>query len=106
MGNGHGGQVAFEAGDVGVELMSLERPELLVSVSDALHHGRAPANGQFQLHDLLQVSVVLCRFGLLSIVSFDLGRRHLLLILKIVPGYANAHAAAASRPGAAWQCRA
>ena len=58
VGLGRGRQVTFEARGVRFELVVLERPELLVSVRGALHHGRAPANGQLQLHDLLQVSLV------------------------------------------------
>ena len=78
VGLGHGRQVTFEARDVRFELVMLKRPELLVPVSDALHHGSAPANWQLKLHDFLQVSLVLRGwFGLLPPVSFDLDRRHL-----------------------------
>ena len=78
VGLGHGRQVSFETRDVRFELVVSERFELLVPVSDALHHGSAPSDGQLQLNDLLQVSLVLRGwFGLLSPVSFDLDRRHL-----------------------------
>ena len=78
LGLRHGRQVSFETRDVSFELVVLERPELLVSVSNALHHGSAPSNWQLQLYDLLQVSLVLRGwFGLLPPVSFDLDRRHL-----------------------------
>ena len=74
-------RLPFEAGDARIELASLGRSELLVSVRDALHHGRVPANGQLLLHDLLQVSLVLALrlrrwFGLLPFVSFEFDRRH------------------------------
>ena len=74
----YGSQISFETRNVSFELVVPERFELLVSVSDALHHSSAPATWQFQLHDLLQVSLVLRGwFGLLSPVSFDLDRRRL-----------------------------
>ena len=81
----HGCKVAFEARDVCIQLDPPDSPELFISVDDTLHHGSSPANGQLELHDLLQVSVGW--LWLLSFVSshFD----QLFLVLKIAQGSSN-----------------